>query len=181
MENRVEIRLSGRSGQGIIRAGVMLAEAAVIYDDKKALYSQSYGPESRGGAAKSEVIISDGEIENPKVEHVDVLLALTQEAVEKYHLEVKEGGRVLVDDSMVGEVPEGSYSVYKLPCEETAKNELGKSDFGAIVAVGALVGITGVVSEKAIEQAVVAQSPKGAEDENKKALQLGLNLGQQEK
>ena len=91
MENRVEIRLSGRSGQGIIRAGVMLAEAAVIYDDKKALYSQSYGPESRGGAAKSEVIISDGEIENPKVEHVDVLLALTQEAVEKYHLEVKEG------------------------------------------------------------------------------------------
>ena len=181
MEDRVEIRLSGRSGQGIIRAGVMLAEAAVIYDDKKALYSQSYGPESRGGAAKSEVIISDGEIENPKVEQVDVLLALTQEAVEKYHLEVKEGGRILVDESMVGEVPEGAYSVHKLPCEKTAINEFGKSDFGAIVAVGALVGLTGVVSDNAIEQAVVAQSPKGTEEENKKALHLGLELGKKKK
>lgn len=177
MSSRVEIRLSGRSGQGIVRAGVMLAEAAVIYDDKKALYSQSYGPESRGGAAKSEVIISSDEIENPKVEAVDVLLALTQEAVEKYHGEVKDGGRIIVDGDLVGEVPTGKYTVHKISCEATAKSELGNAEFGSVVAVGALVGLTGVVSDTAIEEAVIAQSPKGEEEENKKALHMGLKLG----
>lgn len=177
MGNRVEIRLSGRSGQGIVRAGVMLAEAAVIYDQKKALYSQSYGPESRGGAAKSEVIISDEEIENPKVEEVDVLLALTQEAVEKYHASLKEGGKIVIDDGLVGDVPNGSYSVHKVPAEATAKQQFGKPEYGAVIAVGALVGLTGVVSDDAIEQAVVAQSPKGSEEDSKKALRLGLELG----
>ena len=177
MGTRVEIRLSGRSGQGIVRAGVTLAEAAVIYDDKKALYSQSYGPESRGGAAKSEVIISDEEIENPKVETVDVLLALTQEAVEKYHSELKEGGKLMVDDGLVDEVPDGNYTVHKIPADATAKKELGKPEYGAVIAIGALVGLTGVVSDEAIEQAVVAQSPKGAEEDSKKALHLGLELG----
>ena len=177
MANRVEIRLSGRSGQGIVRAGVMLAEAAVIYDNKKALYSQSYGPESRGGAAKSEVIISDEEIENPRVENVDILLALTQEAVEKYHSTLKDGGKLLVDDGLVSEVPEGSYTIHRVSANERAKTDLGKPELSAVIAVGALVGLSGVVSDEAIEQAVIAQSAKGTEEDNKKAVRLGLELG----
>ena len=86
---RYEMRLSGEGGQGLVLAGKIIAEAAAIYDDRNATQSQSYGPEARGGASKSEVIISDGEIDFPKAENLDLLLALTQEALDKYHSDLK--------------------------------------------------------------------------------------------
>lgn len=86
-----ELRLSGEGGQGLVLAGKILAEAAAIYDEKNATQSQSYGPEARGGASKSEVIISDGEIDYPKAENLDLLLALTQEAFDNYHEDLREG------------------------------------------------------------------------------------------
>src|SRR4030042_17730 len=97
MGKRFEVRLSGEGGQGMILAGVILAEAAAIYDDKNAIQTQSYGPEARGGACKSEVIISDEEIDYPKATHIDLLLALTQESCDKYIRELKQGGLLVVD------------------------------------------------------------------------------------
>ncbi|RKY44545.1 MAG: 2-oxoacid:ferredoxin oxidoreductase subunit gamma, partial [Candidatus Neomarinimicrobiota bacterium] len=84
MSFRYELRLSGSGGQGLILIGKILAEAAAIYDGKNATQSQSYGPEARGGASRSEVIISDGEIDYPKAMKLDLLLALTQEACDLY-------------------------------------------------------------------------------------------------
>ena len=108
MAFRSELRLSGSGGQGLILAGKILAEAAAIYDGKNATQSQSYGPEARGGSSRSEVIISDAEIDYPKAINIDLLLAFTQEACDKYCKDVKENGILLVDSGYVTKVPKGN-------------------------------------------------------------------------
>src|SRR4030065_737676 len=102
---RTEIRLAGEGGQGLILAGVILAEAAAIYDGKQVIQTQSYGPEARGGASKAEVVIGDGEIDYPEVIHADVLVALSQEACDRYAANVKKNGLLIVDEEKVGRVP----------------------------------------------------------------------------
>lgn len=173
MAYRYEVRLSGAGGQGLILAGVILAEAAAIYDGKNALQSQSYGPEARGGASKSEVIISDEEIDYPKATQLDALLALTQEACNKYYADLKEDGFLLIDSDFVTEIPPGRFKVYRIPIFTIASKELGKSMAANIVALGALVELSQVVSYQALEEAVLARVPKGTEELNRKALHLG--------
>ena len=105
MAERYELRFSGAGGQGLITAGIILAEAASIIEGKSAVQSQSYGPEARGGASKSEVIISDGPIDYPKATIVDACLAMTQEAADKYAVGIKDGGILLLDDDFVHTAP----------------------------------------------------------------------------
>src|SRR5210317_2115900 len=105
MSLHYEIRLSGAGGQGLILIGKILAEAAAIYDDMNATQSQSYGPEARGGASRSEVIISDEDIDYPKAVNIDLLLALTQESVSKYYGDLKDGGIMLVDEDACQDLP----------------------------------------------------------------------------
>jgi 2-oxoglutarate ferredoxin oxidoreductase subunit gamma len=174
MSDRTEVRFSGSGGQGIILAGVILAEAAAIYDNKNAVQSQSYGPEARGGASKSEVIISDGDIDYPKATNIDILLALTQVACDKYHPDLKEGGVLIVDSHEVREVPKGEFTVYALPIFDLAQERVGKRIVSNIIVLGLVVGLTGVVSKKAIEEAVLARVPRGTEDLNLKALKVGF-------
>ena len=174
MSDRVEVRFSGSGGQGIILAGVILAEAAAIYDNKNAVQSQSYGPEARGGASKSEVIISDGEIDYPKATNIDILMALTQVACDKYVPDIKENGVLILDSHEVQKVPKGKFTVYSLPIFDLAREKIGKQIVANIIALGVLVGLSGVVSREAIEEAVLARVPRGTEDLNLKALQLGF-------
>jgi len=174
--DRYEIRLSGSGGQGLILAGIILAEAAAIYDGKNVIQSQSYGPEARGGASKSEVIISSGEIDYPKATKIDLLLALTQQACDKYHKDLKENGILVVDAHLVPHPPEGNFRTYVFPIVESAKNKVGKSFVANIVALGALVELTGVVSKEAIVKAVLAKVPKGTEELNRNALEIGFTL-----
>ena len=115
MSFHYEIRLSGAGGQGLILVGKVLAEAAAIYDGLNATQSQSYGPEARGGASRSEVIISDGDIDYPKAENIDLLLALTQEACDKYIADLKPDGILIVDSQMVTKIPDGNFKVVALP------------------------------------------------------------------
>lgn len=176
MAQRFEIRLSGEGGQGLILAGIILAEAAAMYDGKNAVQSQSYGPEARGGFSKSEVIISDGDIDYPKATRVDFLLALTQEACDQYCKDLKDGGILLADSTLVTKLPQGPFKIFTIPILDTAANDLGKSVVANIVALGATVGLTGVVSEEAIEKAVLAKVPRGTEDLNKRALHTGLTM-----
>ena len=126
MSQRYEIRFSGAGGQGLILAGVIMAEAASIYDGKQAVQSQSYGPEARGGASKSEVIISDDFIDYPKATIVDALLALTQEAADKYSHDLKDGGILLIDSDLVKNIPKGNFKTVAFPIINTAKNEVGR-------------------------------------------------------
>ncbi len=103
--HRVEIRLAGEGGQGLILAGLILAEAAVVYDGKFACQTQSYGPEARGGASGSEVVIDDQEIDYPKVIAAAVSLAMIQLACDKHVLALKRDGMLIVDSVHVQRVP----------------------------------------------------------------------------
>jgi 2-oxoglutarate ferredoxin oxidoreductase subunit gamma len=173
-QRKIEIRLSGSGGQGLILAGVILAEAAAIYENKNAVQSQSYGPEARGGASKSEVIISDDEILYPKSTRLDYLLALNQEACDKYSRDLKEDGLLLVDSDAVEHVP--PVNVITFPLVKTAREKVGKIMTTNIVSLGALIGLSKVVSRNSLKKAVLARVPKGTEELNLKALAAGFSM-----
>jgi len=175
MSKQLELRLSGSGGQGLITAGIILAEAA-LKDNMNAIQTQSYGPEARGGASKAEVIISDAAIDFPKVTLPTMTLALTQIASDKYISDISEDGTIIVDDAI--QLPEGikAKNIYKIPIIKTAVNEVGKEIVANIVALGLIVGLTGIVSEESLEQAIMSRIPKGTEDLNRLALKKGYEL-----
>ncbi len=170
------VRLSGSGGQGVVLAGIILAEAAALHDGRHAVQTQVYGPESRGGASKSEVLVSDQEIDYPKAGDADLFLALTQEAASTYGGHVKAGGTVVVDAGRVSQPPQGPFATYSLPIIETAREKLGKVVVANIVALGVIVGLSGVVTREGLERAVLARVPKGTEDLNRRALEAGFTL-----
>ena len=178
MSPRYEARLSGSGGQGLILAGKILAEAAAIYENKNATQSQSYGPEARGGASKSEVIISDGDIDFPKATKLDVLLCLTQEACDKYVDDLKEDGLLIADSRAVRTLPKGAYGVIAVPIAELAENEIGRSMTANMIALGIVVGATQVVKPRSVEMAISARVPRGSEELNLKAFRLGLEASE---
>ncbi len=171
----VEMRLSGSGGQGLILAGIILAEAAIL-DEKNAIQSQSYGPEARGGSSKSEVLISEQPIHYTKVVKPDLLLAMTQEALDKYAHDLPDEAMLVIDTTFVKEIPAKFTNVYKLPITEQAKEVLGKSLFANIIAIGAIVALTKAVSTASAVKAVLARVPKGTEQKNQQALELGMTL-----
>jgi 2-oxoglutarate ferredoxin oxidoreductase subunit gamma len=175
MAFRYELRLSGSGGQGLILAGKILAEAAAIYDGKNATQSQSYGPEARGGASRSEVIISDEEIDYPKAVNIDLLLVFTQEACDKYCKDIKQDGILLVDSGYVKKLPEGNFKRYSLPITDIAEKEVGKKLVANIVALGIVTELTTVVSREAVDAAIRSRVPKGTEELNLKAFKAGIN------
>ena len=161
----------------MILAGIILAEAAAIYDGKQVVQTQSYGPEARGGASKSEVIIASGEIDHPEVLAADAVVVLSQEACDKYASSVKPGGLVIVDEEKVSRMPVSD--VVKIPISRIAFETTGKTITANTVALGVLVGLTGVVSRQALEKAVTARAPKGTEEMNRKALTAGCAAAEQ--
>jgi len=171
----LQISLSGTGGQGLILAGIILAEAAIM-DGKEAIQTQSYGPEARGGASKAEVIISNHTIDYPKVLNADILLVMSQEACNKYSGLVGPRGQMIVDSSLVWDIPEVAAKVIPLDITRVAKEELGKEMVANIIAMGALVGLTGAVSVEALKAAVLARVPKGTEKLNLQALEIGFNM-----
>lgn len=174
MSQRYEIRFSGSGGQGLITAGIILAEAASIIEGKHAVQSQSYGPEARGGASKSEVIISDGPIDYPKATVVDACLAMTQESADKYATGIKAGGLLLLDSDFVKREPQGDFKIIKMPIVRTAKDELGREIVANVVALGAMVALTGIVDRAAGLKAVLSRVPEAFLELNEKAYNLGF-------
>lgn len=178
MPNKTEIRLTGSGGQGLILAGIILAEAA-ISEGLNAIQTQSYGPEARGGSSKAEVIISGQEIDFPKVDQPDIILALTQAAGNQYAGSVKATGTVIIDSSL--KVPEGikAHRILQIPILETASHILKKPIVSNIIALGFIAEYSGLVSQQSVEQAVLSRVPKGTEDLNRSALAEGYKLALQ--
>ena len=172
--SRYELRFSGAGGQGLITAGIIMAKAASIYEGKQAVQSQSYGPEARGGASKSEVIISDTAIDYPKITKCDALLAMTQEACNKYSEDLKEGGVLLYDSDLVTKLPAGNFKKVGFNIINTAKNDVGREIVANIVALGAMVALTGQVTRENAEKAVLSSVPEAFIDLNKKAFNMGF-------
>ncbi|MDW8191661.1 MAG: 2-oxoacid:acceptor oxidoreductase family protein [Synergistota bacterium] len=175
---RKEILLSGYGGQGLVLAGIILAEAAVLYEGKNATHNQSYGPEARGGASRSEVIISDEEVNYPEIESPDILLAMTQDAIDKYGGSVKEDGVVIVDTLYVKDLNPVSKvkSIYKFPITELSIRETGKPLSANVVALGILVEATKIVKRESLEKAVLNRVPPATREVNLKALRAAFEL-----
>ncbi|MEN6412230.1 MAG: 2-oxoacid:acceptor oxidoreductase family protein [Veillonellales bacterium] len=171
-----QLRLSGTGGQGLILAGIILAEAALL-DGKNAIQSQSYGPEARGGSSKSEVLISDKTLHYPKITVPNVVLAMSQEACNKFTSDLTAEGILITDNLFVDKLPgKTCKKIYELPITHTAQQGLGKTLFANIVALGAVVKITGVVSVASLTTAVLNRVPKGTEELNEKAIRLGMGI-----
>jgi 2-oxoglutarate ferredoxin oxidoreductase subunit gamma len=170
--DRYEIRLSGSGGQGLILAGLILAEAAGIYGGRFVTQTQSYGPEARGGTSRSDVVISDEEIDYPKAIRPDVLVAMNQRSCNEYFHTLKPGGILLVDSTYVSEVP--SERAVTIPFTRIARETVGREVVANIVALGALTEFCPVVSREAMEAAVLGRVPKGTENLNRVALEAGM-------
>jgi 2-oxoglutarate ferredoxin oxidoreductase subunit gamma len=175
MAFRYSIRLSGAGGQGLIQAARMIAEAAAIYDNKNAAESCSYGPEARGSASRAEIIISDEAIDYPRAESIDFLMALTQQAYDKYINDLRPDGTVVVDSQVKTADDIKDRKIYSIPFMEIAKRECGKPAMANIVALGFFASVSEVVSKKSIRQAILARIPKNSEDIYIKAYDAGLN------
>jgi 2-oxoglutarate ferredoxin oxidoreductase subunit gamma len=171
--DRFEIRLSGSGGQGMIFGTVVLCEAINKAGDKNVIQSQSYGPEARGGASKSDMVISDNEIYYPKAMQLDLLLAMTQESLDKYYGDLKENGILIVDTSLVSDIPTDDY--YGLEFTRLVRAEIGSIMVANVAALGAICAISNIVSKDVLTEAVLARAPRGTEDRNKKAINLGFN------
>lgn len=161
----------------MILAGIIIADAA-IRDGKNSIQFQAYGPEARGGASRAEVIIGDREIDYPRVSQPDLLLVMSQEACDKFAPGLKRGGMIIADSTYVRELPEVDGTVYILPISVTAKEQAGRELVANVVALGAMVRLTGIVSREALTQALLSRIPRGTEELNRKALDLGWQLAE---
>ena len=170
--DRYELRLSGSGGQGMILGTVILAEAVGADPTKRVIQTQSYGPEARGGASKSDVVISTNEIFYPKALTLDLLLAMTQESMDKYYSVLKPGGILIIDSTLVTEVPTDDY--YGLPFTQLAREEAGHVMVANVIALGAIAALTDIVTKEALIKAVLARAPRGTEEKNKKAVEIGF-------
>jgi 2-oxoglutarate ferredoxin oxidoreductase subunit gamma len=176
---RHEVRFSGFGGQGIILSVVILGRAAALYDGKHAVQTQVYGPEARGGASMSQVIIDDEPILFPEVTRPDIYVIMSQQGFDKYGKAAPEDAVMLIDSGLVHSRP--ACPCYEIPATAEAKAKLGRDIVANIVMLGALVAVTGVVSREAIEKAVLDSVPKGTEALNIKALKRGFELGEEVK
>jgi len=171
---RHEVRFSGFGGQGIILAAVILGRAAVMYDTKYAVQTQVYGPEARGGASMSAVIIDDEPILFPKVINPDIFVIMSQEGFERYGASAPRNAVMVLDSSLIHSRPTCTY--YEIPATREAKQTLGRDIVANIVMLGALVATTTVVGEPALEKAILDSVPKGTEGLNLKAMKKGIEL-----
>lgn len=167
---------SGSGGQGVITAAVILAEAAVLYDNLHAVQAQSYGPEARGGSTRSDVIISDEQINYPKVTHPNLLVCLTQEAYNKFSNIVLPGGLIITDSRYVV-INKNCDAIQKeLPIYDTVMEKLGNAVVLNICMLGAVIRCLPVVNKESILKAVTNRINPKFIDLNTQAFNLGLEL-----
>lgn len=179
---RFEIRIAGFGGQGVVTIGRILGEAFTIYEGKNSVNTQSYGPESRGGACRSEVVVSDEEIHYPNVRRADLFIALSQVALNTYMADLKQGGILLVDPRSVKTVPDrDKYRVHEVPTMEIA-HDMGGVKFQNSVALGALFPlIAHMIKESSIRQAIARNVPPETVEINMEAFKRGMDYGRQER
>ncbi len=174
---RHRLVFSGSGGQGIITAAVIFAEAAVLYENLIAVQTQSYGAEARGGATRSEVIISDSAIYFPKVNHPNILVCLTQESYNKFNPIIRPGGLLITDTRYVKTHMKVDAQQRELPMYQTVMEKIGKPIVFNICMLGALIGITDLVKSESIINVLKTRIPSVFLEINEKALDLGITLG----
>jgi 2-oxoglutarate ferredoxin oxidoreductase subunit gamma len=179
MLGRYEIRIGGFGGQGVVTMAVVLGEAAALHDGKQVVQTQSYGPEARGGASKSELVIGDEEIDYPKVLAPDVFVAMSRAAYLEYVHVLKENGILIIDEDLVqveGEIPQG-VKIFKIPATRIADKDIGSRQSMNVVMIGAIAAITKAISVEGLKKQLEERWPRFLKT-NLQALELGLKAGE---
>ena len=175
---RCRMVFSGSGGQGVITAAIILAEAAVICENLNAVQSQSYGAAARGGATRSDVIISNESIDFPKVIQPNALICLTQEAYNKFHGIIRPGGLLIYDPHFVETSRKVDAKQLEFSMYQTVMDKIGKPIVFNICMLGAVVSLTQLVKPESIMQVLESRIPAGFIDMNRRALDVGMELGQ---
>jgi 2-oxoglutarate ferredoxin oxidoreductase subunit gamma len=168
----IQIRIGGFGGQGIILAGSLLGKAASLYGGKEAVFTQAYGPESRGGACRADLIISDQAVDYPYVSQPDILAVMFQEAYTSFAPTLKPGGVLIVEQDLVT-LDDSEHDVLALPASRIAA-DLGNRIVANVVLLGFLVAQTGVIGPDTVEQAIRSTVKAKALELNLRAFSAGL-------
>jgi len=174
--SRTEILIGGVGGQGVVLSGILLGTAATLFESKKAVQTQSYSSELRGGAARAEVIISEEPVTDPQVRKPDILIALAEDALSKYVDRVRPKGLLVIDSDLVRGAKPGDYEILSVPATSIADKEMGNIVVANLIILGAIIRKTGLLSVEAMEKAIEASVPKKAITLNLKAFRRGLEL-----
>lgn len=170
---------SGSGGQGVITSAIILAEAAVIHCGKNATQTQAYGAAARGGATRSDIILSDDKINYPGVVQPNILITLTQEAYNSFSDLVRPGGLLLSDPRFVKTTKKTDAKKLELPMYEQVMERIGKPIVYNICTLGTLLGITELIDANAVMKVLEKRIPEDFLDMNRRALDIGLGLGSQ--
>ena len=173
---RTEVRIAGFGGQGVGLAGFLLGKALALYEDRDAVMTQSYGPEARGGESSANIVLSDQPIAYPFVQHPDILIALSQEAYNRFRPEVKAQAMVLVDQDLVA--PLNGDATISIPATRMAE-DLGQRLIANVVMLGCLSGMTGLVDRESLEESIRTTLKSKLVDLNLKAFTAGYLYGRE--
>lgn len=178
---RCRMVFSGSGGQGVITAAILIAEAAVLYENLIAVQSQTYGPAARGGATRSDVIISDSNINFPKVLQPNVLVCLTQEAYNLFYPIIRPGGLLITDTRFVKTEKKVDAQQREFPMYRTVMDKIGKPIVFNICMLGAVLSLTDLVKSESIIKVLESRIPSSFLEMNRKALNLGMELAEESK
>jgi len=177
---KYEIKIGGLGGQGVILSGIIIGRAAAIYDGKYATMTQAFGPEARGSAASSELVIDTEPVGYPYVMNQNILVVMARGAYNVYGPRLQDGGLLLYEKDLVPVDPEylkeHNITAYGIPATAFAE-DLGRRIVLNIVMMGFFAALAGVVSAESMEKAVLASVPKGTEKLNLSAFNKGLEYG----
>ena len=174
--SRTEIRIAGFGGQGVILAGIVLGHAVAVHEGKKAVQTQSYGAETRGGAARSEVVVSNEKIDYPKVISADITITMSEESFERYGSRTRPGSALFVDADLVTAGSDSSRGkMYRVPATKIAADEFKKTLVANMIMLGAVAAVTKIVRLESLKMSVREVAPKPSADVNTRALERGFD------
>ena len=175
---RREVRIAGFGGQGVIKAALLVALAAGLGEDKEVAQTQSYGPEARGGACRSDVVISDTVIEYIKPINLDMFVVMSQPAMDKYGAELDLGRvTIIADATLVTDVPAGAKNICRITATAEAERAFGSALYANIIILGAVAAVSDLVGLHALENALEGNVPPKTLETNRAALKLGYEMG----
>ena len=175
MAERIELRLCGYGGQGIILAGYIVGQAVSIFEGRYATYIRDYGPEARGGTCRADVVISDEPVSYPYIVAPSVLVAMSQQAYDKYHPHNHDNALVIIDEDLVKPLQDGR-RLAAINARRIAEG-LGRVAAANVVMLGFFTAVTDLVTVGSMKKSLLAAVPKGTEDLNMAAFDKGYCYG----
>ncbi len=175
---KCRVVFSGSGGQGVITAAIILAEAAVLYENLNAVQSQSYGAEPRGGATRSDIIIAESTIHYPKVIQPNVLVCLTQDAYNRFYPVIRPGGLLITDARYVKTEKKVDAQQKEIAMFETIMDRVGKPIVFNICMLGVVISLTELVKPGSIMKVLERRIPADFLEMNRSALDIGMKLGE---